>query len=277
MRRIWLFLVFLLAWSTLASPAQAKKPCQCWIGFEKGATLEKYDPVAWFREADVRKKAKCAKACSKRCAADIADHQKLCNWIGKDFNHVGKIGCFSVVGERDNENNTWDFDGRPAPFPGCSRCCDCPKGWYAKNRKSCAIDAGCKVPGMPNGDKGGGYFAWDQKLFMDIPGDRCQMVVGSCPGPGKPDPPGTKWTKWLNRDRPSGVGDFEALTHFIAENEACDNPKEVECRTRGAGVPWNETGLDYSCTTEKGGICLNAKQKPGVRCVDFEVRFLCPQ
>ncbi|MCH9648299.1 MAG: hypothetical protein K0U98_08675 [Deltaproteobacteria bacterium] len=272
MKRNCLFLVFLLVWTALASPAQAKKPCQCWIGSKKGAVLEDYGPVAWFRGTESNKKARCSEACAKRCAGDIADHQKLCSWIGTDFDQVDTLGCFSVVGRRDNPNNTWDFDGRPAPFAGCSRCCTCPRGHYNKKRKTCAIDAGCKVPGMPIGDKGGGYFAWDQKLFVDIPGARCRTVAGPCPEEEE-----WEWSPWLNRDLPSGNGDFELLPNFLDLNQACDNPKKVECRTHSTKVPWNETGLDYSCTTEKGGFCLNAKQKDGSRCLDFEVRFLCPK
>ena len=30
--------------------------------------------------------------------------------------------------------------------------------------------AACDVPGMPNGDKGGGYFSWENHLFLDVPG-----------------------------------------------------------------------------------------------------------
>jgi len=55
--------------------------------------------------------------------------------------------------------------------------CPCQDGhWYDKNRKSC-VTGSCKVPGMPNGDKGGKYFAWDGNLFIDTPCKPCERLV----------------------------------------------------------------------------------------------------
>jgi hypothetical protein len=51
------------------------------------------------------------------------------------------------------------------PPPGC----DCgPNHWWDDNRKSCVTGA-CDVPNMPDGDKGGGYFAWHGSLFINTP------------------------------------------------------------------------------------------------------------
>ena len=40
------------------------------------------------------------------------------------------------------------------------------------------------------------------------------------------------WTKFYNRDRPSGTGDWETLTSLRAENpgQICANPIAVEAR-----------------------------------------------
>jgi hypothetical protein len=47
--------------------------------------------------------------------------------------------------------------------------CQCSPGhWWDANRKSCVTGA-CNVPKMPDGDKGGGYFAWHGTLFIDTP------------------------------------------------------------------------------------------------------------
>jgi hypothetical protein len=55
--------------------------------------------------------------------------------------------------------------------------CPCQDGhWYDANRKSCVTGTGCKVPGMPNGDKGGKYFAWDGNLFLDTPCRSCARL-----------------------------------------------------------------------------------------------------
>jgi hypothetical protein len=61
-----------------------------------------------------------------------------------------------------------------APPPGMVTAappqgCDCGAGhWWDPNRKSCVTGA-CSVPNMPDGDKGGGYFAWHGSLFINTP------------------------------------------------------------------------------------------------------------
>jgi hypothetical protein len=45
--------------------------------------------------------------------------------------------------------------------------CECSPGhWWDANRKSCVTGV-CNVPKMPDGDKGGSYFAWNGTLFVD--------------------------------------------------------------------------------------------------------------
>jgi hypothetical protein len=52
--------------------------------------------------------------------------------------------------------------------------CPCAAGqWYDKNRKSCVRGVCENIAGMPDGDKGGGYFAWQGTLFQDMP---CQCA-----------------------------------------------------------------------------------------------------
>jgi hypothetical protein len=82
------------------------------------------------------------------------------------------------------------------------------------------------------------------------------------------------WTPWLNRDSPSGVGDYETLSDFLAVGQACPNPISIECKTTG-GVNWWQTGEVYSCTPAYGGSCQNSNQSDGY-CLDYQVRFLCP-
>lgn len=267
MKRMSLFLwvVFLF----LQSPREARgeASCWCWIGIERGDKLIDYGAVAKYRDLESGKKRKCSQACSRRCAKDLGNAQLLCSKIGGDYSDRGKLGCFSVVGARDSLNNTWDYDGRPTNFPGCSKCCTCPEGWFDKNRNSCVTGTNCKVPGMPNGDKGGGYFAWDQNLFLNLPGADCEVVPGSCPAPRK-----GVWTAWLNRDGPGGSGDFETLKDLRSQG-VCAKPLGIECRVRGDHRPWNATGQTYTCAADKGGICQNKGQS----CLDYEVRFLCPK
>ena len=254
-------------WLLSPQEAAASKRCWCWIGIERGQELIDYGAVDSYQDLESNKKAKCSEACSKRCASDINDFALLCSKLGRSYSG-DDIGCFSVVGAKDNANNTWDYDGRPSNFPGCISTCDCPRGWFDPNRDSCVIGA-CDVPGMPNGDKGGGYFAWDQKLFMDIPGKtNCHVVpVGT-------NPDQCTWTAWLDRDDPGGSGDFETLADFVRAGQACASPKEIECQTL-TGSPAASTGQPYTCDPKVGGVCDNRKLPAGQTCQDYRVRFCC--
>ena len=83
---------------------------------------------------------------------------------------------------------------------------------------------------------------------------------------------GGTWTSWLNRDAPSGAGDYETRADFVPA--VCANPISIQCQTV-AGVDWTQTGEVYSCTPATGGVCVNASQPDG-SCMDYRVRFLCP-
>jgi hypothetical protein len=82
------------------------------------------------------------------------------------------------------------------------------------------------------------------------------------------------WTPWLNRDAPSGSGDWEILSEFLALGQACAKPFAVQCQTT-AGVDWKLAGQVYDCSLDaSGGICQNANNPTG--CLDYQVRYLCP-
>lgn len=155
------------------------------------------------------------------------------------------------------------INANTVPSKASTRCrsCTCPRGWFDPNRNSCVIGM-CDVPGMPNGDKGGGYFAWGGKLFRDIPGLDCRPGV---------------WTPWLDRDDPSATGDYETFKDFLAAGQVCRNVSGIECRRKKDQVPWQNTGEVYQCDWGTGGVCVNAKQPAGGMCSDYEVRFCCPR
>ncbi len=79
------------------------------------------------------------------------------------------------------------------------------------------------------------------------------------------------WTPWYNRDNPSGKGDHELLSDFIAAGQARPNPVEIECQTT-SGVGWRKAGQVYTCNTQTGGVCVNSQQRKG-KCQDYKVRF----
>jgi hypothetical protein len=85
---------------------------------------------------------------------------------------------------------------------------------------------------------------------------------------------GGTWTTWLDRDSPSGLGDYETLGPLVSEGLGCLNPLAIECKTLG-GVDWTLTGEVYHCNVTEGGYCVNSEQPDG-SCLDYHVRLLCP-
>ncbi|XP_068591948.1 cartilage intermediate layer protein 2-like [Cebidichthys violaceus] len=85
------------------------------------------------------------------------------------------------------------------------------------------------------------------------------------------------WTKWYDRDNPSGTGDWENLSSLHKENpgKICPKPVAIEVQTL--------TGLSVAAAGEvifisnptKGFVCRNQDQNSGM-CLDYKVRFGCP-
>ena len=88
------------------------------------------------------------------------------------------------------------------------------------------------------------------------------------------------WTGWLNRDSPSGNGDFETLSDFIKERptQICQTPTAIEARLRGSTTTFTPSAgavqkfRAFSPAT--GLVCYNTDQTTK-SCSDYEVRFLC--
>jgi hypothetical protein len=49
-----------------------------------------------------------------------------------------------------------------------------------------------------------------------------------------------KWTKWFDRDNPSGLGDFETIKDLVSSG-GCAQPTMIECETT-SGLSWWKTG-----------------------------------
>ncbi|XP_038134605.1 cartilage intermediate layer protein 2 [Cyprinodon tularosa] len=86
------------------------------------------------------------------------------------------------------------------------------------------------------------------------------------------------WTKWYNRDKPSGSGDWEHLSALIKENPGshlCSEPVYIEAVTVDDSIPAIRTGQNfYSYSPTKGLVCRNQDQSNG-SCRDYKVRFGC--
>jgi hypothetical protein len=81
------------------------------------------------------------------------------------------------------------------------------------------------------------------------------------------------WTDWINRDRPSGTGDWELVSSAVALG-GCAHPVFVECRTT-TGLEWWKTGEVIIFSASQGCICVNADQPDNVCNFDYEMRELC--
>jgi hypothetical protein len=81
------------------------------------------------------------------------------------------------------------------------------------------------------------------------------------------------WTDWLNRDNPSGSGDWETRTSFPS-GTVCTNPAAIQCETVD-GIAHNLTGETVTCNPQTGFYCQNSAQSDG-SCLDYRVRFYCP-
>ncbi|CAB3993174.1 Hypothetical predicted protein [Paramuricea clavata] len=87
------------------------------------------------------------------------------------------------------------------------------------------------------------------------------------------------WTHWLDRDNPSGTGDWETYSSFKRPT-ACRpgyKPVDANCRVKYTNTPWYQANevisACYQCTP-RGLFCTN-KNQPDRRCKDYEIQFLC--
>ncbi|XP_070705993.1 cartilage intermediate layer protein 2 [Pempheris klunzingeri] len=88
---------------------------------------------------------------------------------------------------------------------------------------------------------------------------------------------GVCWTKWYDRDNPSGTGDWETLSNLKKENpgQICDTPLYIEAVTTDTMTPAISTGeILHIYNPTQGFACRKKDQKSGM-CRDYKVRFGC--
>ncbi|XP_036941600.1 cartilage intermediate layer protein 2-like isoform X2 [Acanthopagrus latus] len=107
----------------------------------------------------------------------------------------------------------------------------------------------------------------DYRVRFSCPPQYCGEEVTVC------------WTRWYDRDDPSGTGDWEPLSNLRSENpgQICDNPLYIEAVTTGNNpVLATSTGQTFHVFNPTVGfVCRNADQRFG-GCRDYQVRFGCP-
>ncbi|XP_013401786.1 uncharacterized protein LOC106167531 [Lingula anatina] len=90
------------------------------------------------------------------------------------------------------------------------------------------------------------------------------------------------WTNFLDKDNPSGTGDYEDFaTHkTLNKRNLCNGgrPMCARCRDRWSLYHYYATGdkynTNYDCSWENGLVCTTAVN--GKYCKDYEVQFKCP-
>lgn len=113
------------------------------------------------------------------------------------------------------------------------------------------------------------YHGWLDLIVQDDTAiDFARLEIDYCC-----DPQPT-WTPWLERDHPSGMGDYETLADLVAAGQACPSPIAIECQTT-SGIDWTLAGEVYTCDPAIGGVCVSSDQPDGA-CMNYRVRFLCP-
>jgi hypothetical protein len=187
-------------------------------------------------------------------------------------------GKFRVDYSFDKRPKSWSLT-KTVPAPPCDCDLSCAAGYDLDNTSSPGHPRCTRLlcrgtaQGIPDkrfGPHDNGIDIWSGNVYHHQP-----VVRGACHFHGN-----GRWTPWLNRDAPSGQGDFETLRDFVTAGQACSTPQKIECRRRGTtqlvvtGV--GAGGERYTCDPSVGGVCNNRQQTGGVTCSDYEVRFLCP-
>lgn len=85
------------------------------------------------------------------------------------------------------------------------------------------------------------------------------------------------WTDWLNRDGPSGNGDYENKSAYSLA-QVCAQPARIEAMVVGGTTVYRPGDalpdrLSYF-SPEQGLVCVNSQQ-PGGTCQDYTVRYYC--
>ncbi|XP_028295532.1 mucin-5B-like isoform X3 [Gouania willdenowi] len=108
----------------------------------------------------------------------------------------------------------------------------------------------------------------------DQPDKKCEdyKVRFRCSHPYCDD--GVCWTRWFDRDDPSGTGDWETLTNLRNENpgKICPKPADIEVVTLSGNSVVQTGEVIYKMDTTTGFVCKKNDQ-PDKKCEDYKVRF----
>ncbi|XP_077363302.1 mucin-5AC-like [Festucalex cinctus] len=181
--------------------------------------------------------------------------------------------CWTPWFDRDNPSGTGDYETLSSLHKeNPSKICDHPLKIDVKTTSGASVGSTgdvihvsdtltgfiCKIRDQPHNGRCADY----QVRFL-CPLEFCESEVCRTP--------------WLDRDDPSGTGDFETLKDLYVEkpNEICRLPLGIEVQTVAGNTVASTGDVIAFADTTTGFICKNADQKRG-RCTDYKVRFICP-
>ena len=156
--------------------------CACMIAIPQVKLLQSYSVGRTYNATESFSKAEsmCDADCTSMCANSLLNGANLCRLIDGNFDNSDKrVGCYSTLATGTGYNilvHPFNLNLN-ATINGCKKTCTCPApAQYDVIRASCVKAAVCTtVPGMPDGGKGGGYFARAGKLYVDVPGSVCKV------------------------------------------------------------------------------------------------------
>ncbi|KAI8513398.1 hypothetical protein Bbelb_100370 [Branchiostoma belcheri] len=197
--------------------------------------------------------------CNPRCIPKPESCTSWTDWFDRD-NPTG-TGDWENLSDLQNENS--------------GRICDSPTGIQARVIGT-GQDASLTGENFASYDPVNGFVCRneDQKDGMCL-----DYEIRFCCPDVVPDCPEGSWTGWFDRDNPSGTGDWETLTNLRRENmgQICFAPTAVHARVISTQVEASLSGEDwYRYDTTTGYVCRMQDQDDDA-CLDYEVRFCCPQ
>ncbi|XP_029429898.1 uncharacterized protein LOC115074513 [Rhinatrema bivittatum] len=107
----------------------------------------------------------------------------------------------------------------------------------------------------------------DYEVRFKCPNEFCEARrIGGC------------WTKWFNRDEPTGTGDFEDVDSIYKANPGamCTNATNIEARRSSDKMPASVTGEVFFRYNTNYGFACKITDQADYTCDDYEVRFRCP-
>ena len=69
------------------------------------------------------------------------------------------------------------------------------------------------------------------------------------------------WTRWTDIDTPDGPSEVEARGWSAWLGLTCANPLAIDCRRKGDGAYWFETGEKVTCDVSTGFRCVKNVKK----------------